>query len=950
MKKTLFLAAILSLNISAWGTDCMMPQTIISVDEGSAVTQDATNATEHVTISVMPGLNDTLSVSELMTQKAQQVTGNRPAVVKDGQGTLLIGEDVGTVENPLLATLVVREGTMKIDGATVTTLGSSNGNNLAVGGCHATLELTNGARYVYTDENKTSSSVSIGGIDGDGTLILAGGSTLSTRQQVQAGSYSSLPIPTGADPYWEVGPHLGGTYTKVQGSADNSYYRVSTDAAGYSNQTITPNEALVSTGHILVKEGSTLDVGTGFYVGNGTLTIDNATVLTATKAATEDSFIGSPVDFGPASKSVVTIRNGGKWYAEKNKSIAISYRDGQQSEVTITGQDSLMQAGGVCYIGSNNTGQSDVKILDGGQMDFGTYVYARGTADSSHTILVDGEGAVFSSPAFYLYGATALTVSNGGCVTGTNFDGIRSDIAVRIQDGGLLDLTGRLTLSNSATLEVTGNGARTQTRYATLQSGAEVVINEGACLSSSQVLLRQDAALINRGTLEFYENYYNTVILFGGSRIQTGEALISGCEGLAAEGHAAEVAYSEGFNIANLRFAADCGVTDDGGVVTLGALLVGRDKMQYLSSSDLKLINNTVLSGLSMAKTAEAGDYVTDTKGNYVASNEAYTIVFKHEIGENITMNYTTDDLNNVTGQESIAVSGGAILVELGEGEHHVGTIGSYAQTTTETDAAIAVHEQTAGSKVRWEGAELQTVVGEATKLTHGTTVQVGENESVGTLTVVEGSTLENDGVIEASTVVEGGGLLKGCGTMGALTLSNGAALIVGHSPGLQTFTGDVYLADGSETTFSVTSVMTPATETLQGWDSETYSQIRLLGDASFSVAEGAAFVITFGGDMVFELAWGEEGLSFDLVLVHGGVSSELVNLSALSENTRVAITDEADGIPSRPVTISTGNLYYTVENSDLVLHGTLYAAPEPTAATLSLLALAGLVVRRRRK
>lgn len=491
-----------------------------------------------------------------------------------------------------------------------------------------------------------------------------------------------------------------------------------------------------------------------------------------------------------------------------------------------------------------------------------------------------------------------------------------------------------------------------------LGKGSQTVVERDSSLSAYKIQTESGATLINRGTLAHYvdENgvYASKTYLYGGSRLQTGEALISGCEGLVAEGYDMHAAYSTGLGAyMSLCYGAET-TEGDSGTITLGALLTGKDEMQYLSGADLKLINNTVLSGLNMAKTEEEA-YVTDADGNYVASNAAYTITFKHEIGKNITLNYTTDDLNNVTGTESIAVNGGAVLVEQGQGEHHVGTLGSYVENAAETKAAVAVSEDKAGSKVTWRGDGMTTVEGEHTKLISGTTVIIGTDEAKGTLSVANGSTLENGGTIDAAVNVKQGGTLKGSGTQGSTTVQGGGRFVVGNSPGAPTIAGDLTLYSGSETVFGIAGLETPATATLNGWESAAYSQITITSGGVLSLEDGARFIIEFGGPLTASVGVGGS-FEFDVTLVQAGEGAITLSegeLADLMDRTafRISADPAAHGEGYGLLYDRAEMLYFVQANgSELHLSGKARLVPEPAAATLSLLALAALAARRRRK
>lgn len=418
-----------------------------------------------------------------------------------------------------------------------------------------------------------------------------------------------------------------------------------------------------------------------------------------------------------------------------------------------------------------------------------------------------------------------------------------------------------------------------------------------------------------------------------------------------------ELKLGTGFNVGNAIINIDNAILSTGNRVEnsdftkLGFVGSGGAPETYVSKTIVnitnggKFLDNNV--GYSAAWKADVGLKIDEGGNSYneinISENSAWESKGYAEIsfafnGNGTNLINISDGSHMSIGEYACLGYGGSLIhIDLKDNSYFE-VQGDYLQMGKNSSVSVDETSSLRSNKL--------TMLSGSSVVNNGT--MSGLNDESGKISINNGASLENHGLIQAETIVNG--TLSGNGIMGATTINNGASLIVGNSPGLQTFTGDVSLAAGSVTTFSVTSVMTPATDELQGWDSACHSQIRMDGAATFTVADGAAFVITFGGDLGLESASSEEGLSFDMILVHGGVSPELVNLSALSENTRFAVTEEEGGVPALPVTIRTDNLYYTVENSNLVLHGVLYITPEPTTATLSLLALAGLAARRRRK
>lgn len=900
MKKTLFLSFLLSLGCAA--DDVFVPQSIITVQDGDTACLDTTLTAENYS-SCTTGQSST--IADVLGQ-AQQFTKNyskRSAIVKDGQGVLLVDRDVD-----MKAPLLVREGTMVFRNATVTNTPKSDGNNLSVSGVNAELVLDH-ASYSQPQPPAVSysSSVSIGAIDGDGTLTLKNGSSFSTVQTIFTGGSSNLPMRDAEDPAWNANPHGGGSYAYVDtdpASADtigqgNTYYRDATGAAGFRNPTTTPAGSRLSTATVNVLSGSELNSGTGFYVYNTTLNIDGAgsAVNTGTRNNSDNVWIGG--SYG--TKAVVNITNGAAMNILNNQYLMVSHYDGQDSEINISGKGSRLVADSTSY----------------------AFIGAGKEGGARTTVNVDDQASMYIRYAL---------LGRGG---------------------------------SEANLNISG-GSVYQGIYLLMGDNSTVSVDAESALSVYHTEIYDGATLINRGTLYYYVDqsgaYASKAYLYGGSRLQTGEVLVSGCEGLVAEGHDAHAVYATGMkNGMSLAFGADSGAeadASDAGTVTLGALLTGDKEMQYLSSADLQLINNEVLSGLGLAKTDGEGNYLRDADGNYLAGNEngSYTLAFKHEIGKNITLNYTTDDLNKHNGTEKIAVSGGNILVEKGRDDSHadtkVGTIGSYVGSPDETEASIAVSETSGGSSVKWEGSALETVAGEDSTLAKGTYVRVGTEAETGTLNVKAGSSLTNNGTIQADAVVEQGATLKGSGTLGATDVHG--ILVVGNSPGAPTFGGTLTLESDSRTLFSVAGLDTPATAGLNGWDSGTYSQITL-SSGTLDLQKGAVFVVEFGGALLEEVG-GYSTFTYDLVLVtaqEGAITLAEDMLANLIDHTEFRIAPEALANGAGwSLSLDRSQQFYTVENNGSTLHlkGTATLIPEPATGTLSLLALAALAARRRRR
>lgn len=257
---------------------------------------------------------------------------------------------------------------------------------------------------------------------------------------------------------------------------------------------------------------------------------------------------------------------------------------------------------------------------------------------------------------------------------------------------------------------------------------------------------------------------------------------------------------------------------------------------------------------------------------------------------------------------------------------------------------------------------------------------------TTGDITINEGGTAEmvrtganKDGKAFTLCKIEDGGVLKGSGSFGKVVLDHGGTLVVGNSPGLQTY-ADELIINGGKLVFSIDDALRgwqdAASATVNGWGSGTYSVIDMLNagltfnpdeivfalgktilERSANVKDLADAVDTTFSITLSRVAF-VDGLNMMSDLLKYGNESVLDQLAQrttfiLSEEEETLLTEGITGAvtPSRIRYYTSGNTLYMEAGLNVMLAKAANDnVPEPATGTLSLLALAGLCARRRRK
>lgn len=236
-------------------------------------------------------------------------------------------------------------------------------------------------------------------------------------------------------------------------------------------------------------------------------------------------------------------------------------------------------------------------------------------------------------------------------------------------------------------------------------------------------------------------------------------------------------------------------------------------------------------------------------------------------------------------------------------------------------------------------------VLGAETVLTVDSGAQVGRAAGQPVTLTLDSGIHTNDGMMTLTTTVNANATLKGSGTFGVVTV-DGGKLVVGNSPGHQEYTGALTLNSGS-IEFAVGGVQAASTGQETGWQSGTYSTINM-GGHDLVIGPDGEILIAVG-----EKALTSMGGAFELALVTGlNRTFSDAELAKLAEQTSF-VPAEVGAAETSGMALTTPNFSYKMSGNTLVLTSASAAGdtvPEPATGTLSLLALASLCTRRRRK
>lgn len=459
--------------------------------------------------------------------------GGGTVVIKKGEPTNLPYYAFTDTPVAIDRVMVVREGTLLIDGAHIENHNKLNDavSNLLVGGQGAHLVLDNGASYVQKVEfaGNSVSAIAIGSGDGKGKVTLNNGSTLHTDQFVFAGYRKT------SNGYV--------SWTERDGSGDGKGVRYADEnTPGFNDRD-----------EIYINSGSTLSAGTSLQFANVDVVVSGkgadgkASVLSDNMRGRDFanlSLLSDPSSYlGYNGETTIKAEDGGRLEFNWNVSTGFTKTaDGVSgTKITVTGEGSAISVAGEAdfgggeswWHGSENedivteygytvtpeSAKSDTQVIieKGGIGEFNQVRVGKNTAA---TLTVDETSSIVSradAEAALLEVCAKGSVENSGKI---GIDTLVSGGELTAKDGsvftnlvaqsGTLYLEGDVTINGtlslgSALMTFAANNTAEEGLIVYLNDGTQVTATDGITLGNNLTLMInvEDTADIINKTYDF---------------------------------------------------------------------------------------------------------------------------------------------------------------------------------------------------------------------------------------------------------------------------------------------------------------------------------------------------------------------------------------------------------------------------------------------------------------
>lgn len=654
---------------------------------------------------------------------------------------------------------------------------------------------------------------------------------------------------------------------------------------------------------------------------------------------------------------LISSKNGKDWfYLKQDASFTVKGEKAKWSHAYLAGLNEgslfVMEGGAVAnvdYLAFGGTAQ-----LTGISHEKKTVLNLVGTQNMDSTF-----GGNQSAQTTFNINAFAQVNAQAGLAIGHRSDAKTSkDATLNVAKDGELNVTGNLRIGAGRTSnsdQTSGNGVLniaqgakvsadalvvgTGTNSYTGQVASGIINNQGSLIVNGDVVLGAGALLTNTGSISA-----------SNINLQEGATLISGS--ITGSGDIT------GTNDVSGVYTFDSGISgtvsiDNGAKVTLGTILSGQnsENVWKMTHEQAKQI---VAEGWNKTANTSDQNYVY-TIGNYASLGSA-SIANNENI---IAGKGGSIEVSSIDAAGSVTSAGGEVTLK---NTIESATLGSFNDGTgLNTEAQVRVDINASESVIVAKNTNLNTVVGEKTVLGSSDSIEAKtltvSSDGSGKATAVvnngalkmdtmlmTGSNVEvvNNGTITAELTVSSGAILSGSGTFSSVVVEKESKLVVGNSPGVQVYDN---LTSKGMVVFSFAGANAATVDGASGWSSHSYSNIVGSDNGTFVLDNTTAFTLEFSQEWLVSIGLNNSE-EHTFVLASGFEKITGFDKEALLSNTTFVIVDrEGEKVGETSFTGTS----YAVEGGKLTLTTNVQGIPEPSAVSLSLLALAGLMFRRRR-
>ncbi|MFZ9201327.1 MAG: autotransporter-associated beta strand repeat-containing protein [Opitutales bacterium] len=725
------------------------------------------------------------------------------------------------------------------------------------------------------------------------------------------------------------------------------------------------SQALYASGTWNFADGqvSTLQLNSGYLEVSGAALTTNAVLQIGSGAVSGravDIWAGKLTVRGLTGTGIIVANGAGEQFS--GPAIAIATPDGESYAYSGALVNSTWSSSAVMAIAKSGAGTQTLS---------GNNTYTGGTTISAGT-LAAGSSSAFGTGTVTLSGGTldagSQSIANAISTTGGSITGSSGTLSGAISGAGALTKSGNgtLTLSgnNSFSGGLTVSGGTLVAGSANALGAGTVNVNAGGTLLAGGLSAFGSGSItVNGGTLDLggyalganvsflsgsitNAGSYTGALTMGGGTLTFADLTTFGSAAITVgEGATLDLNFLNPTNAITLSggtllnfgsWNRPVTVTGNVSAETLnnlpGAVTIGAGTTANLSgvTKDIVFTGGTLqnLSGytgtltvssgtLDLSSESPAGDLVLQSGGTINLGGRAVTndIVFSGG---------SLNGASNYTGVVTVQGTGIALAQ---------GALGNASSVVVGTGTSVSIGSGFTND-IRLDG---------------GSFVGDSLNNLNGTVTVADGTTLDLDGTgnnlsisnTSATIALEDGAILKGNGTVGAITVAAGGTLAPGNSPGI--FNTDTMTLTGGAFDFEVASVIGDLGEAVAGTDYDTVAVSGLLDLTGISTA--SPFVINLISiDGLPPVGWNSTTTFALTLFTYGTIDLGGHSISQLFQINSAQFYGDAGVVSSANFTVVDDS----TNNRVLVQYAPV---PEPSTYGLMLggLAIAFAAIRRRR-